>query len=76
MTLSSSFRIFARSSSRSISSQQFSRQFSFTSKLLQAEVLDNDVGSGGLAPMRRIRNIAIIAHGGWFEFLVNPICLA
>jgi hypothetical protein len=66
--LSSSLRIIARNSPKACTSpRQFPydlRRFSFTSKLLQAEVLDNDVASGGLAPVRSIRNIAIIAHGG------------
>ena len=66
--VSSSLRIIARNSLKACNpSRQFpydSRKFSSTSRLLQAEVLDNDVASGGLAPVRSIRNIAIIAHGG------------
>lgn len=63
--LSSSLRIIARNSPKTPRKSPYDlRRFSFTSKLLQAEVLDNDVASGGLAPVRSIRNIAIIAHGG------------
>jgi len=67
--LSSSLHIIARNSpkARNLPRQfpyDLRRTFSLTSKLLQAEVLDNDVASGGLAPVKSIRNIAIIAHGG------------
>ncbi|CAA7269396.1 unnamed protein product [Cyclocybe aegerita] len=38
------------------------RQFSWTCRRLQAEVLNAEVDSAGLTPTERIRNIAIIAH--------------
>ncbi|KAF8970854.1 P-loop containing nucleoside triphosphate hydrolase protein [Flammula alnicola] len=65
---SSSFRTVLRTTrrSRTTSLVQCQREpirlFSLTSSRLQADLLNNDVDSDGLARTERIRNIAIIAH--------------